>query len=180
MSITLTSAGFGGNFVLSRAGAATANVSGITGAATTLAAQAITFTIGGKLYYATAATIGTVTPTVDYVTGAAFKTLGRNQGCVFVWGLTSAGALKVIQGPMPVQAGTTGVVTNVDDSGNWSLTPQFPAIPDDICPIAYTVVRAASTYAGTGFRFGSDNWNTTGITAVTQDLFALPAVPQIS
>ena len=180
MSITLTSAGFGGNFVLSRAGAATANVSGIAGAVTTLAAQAITFTIGGKLYYATAATIGTVTPTTDYVTGSAFKTLGKNQGCVFVWGLTSAGALKVIQGPLPVQAGTTGVVTNVDDSGNWSLTPQFPAVPDDICPIAYTVVRATSSYAGTGFRFGSDAWNTTGIVLATQDLFALPAVPQIS
>jgi len=179
MSTNLTSAAFGGNLVLSRAGGATANVSGITGAATTYTIQNVTFALQGKLYYKATAS-GAATPTTDVLTGVAFKSLAKNQGDVFVWTLDASGNVGVAQGPLPVQAGTTGAVTNVDDSGNWTANPQFPAIPDTLTPIAYTVVRLTSSYAGTGFLFGGANWNTTGVNATTVDLFDLPASPQVS
>jgi len=177
MTINANGGLVGGNVVLSRAGGATANLSGITGAATTCTIQNTTYSIGGKLYYKATAS-GAATPTTDAVTGKAFNAIQKNQGCVFVWTLDAAGTVGLVQGPLPVSPTTTGTQTNVDDSGNWTIPPQFPAIPDTLTPFAYSVVRAASTYAGTGYLPGSANWNTTGITAGAVDLFAVPAVLQ--
>ena len=174
MSYNLTSAAQGGNFVISRAGGASANIV-IGGAATTVTSQNTTFTNQGKLYYAASATIGTATPTTDAVTGLAFKPVTPNQGCVFVYALTTAGALKVVQGPL---TGANGV----DDSGNWAVYPAFPAIPDTLTALSYIVVRAASTASAAGWLLGTNNF--TGVTGVTvttaQDLFSVPASPQIS
>lgn len=180
MSTNLTGAIFGGSIVLSRAGSATANVSGVTGAAITFASQNMTYAINGKLFYNTSGTIGTTTPTTDGNTGKAFNAVQKNQGCTFVWCLNAAGAISVVQGPLPISPGTVGTVVNVDDSGNYTAAPQFPGIPDTLCAIAYSVVRLTSAYVGTGFLFGSANWNTTGVVVSTQDVVTLPPSPQTS
>lgn len=179
MTMNATGGLVGGNAVLSRAGAATPNLSAVAAtAAKTYTTQAMTFTNAGKLYYAAGAA-GAVTPTTDGVTGAAFKAIQKNQGCVYVWALTAAGAVALVQGPIPVSPTSVSLQTNVDDSGNWSILPAFPGIPDTLTPFAYSVVRLASTYAGTGFIPGiSDNWNATGVTTTQADVFTLPASPQ--
>lgn len=174
--INQTGGSVGGNVCLSKAG-----WTGLSGAVTTYStgATAVTYSVAGKIPAAKAQVSGGTTPTTDVVTGAAFKPLLKNQGTVFVLTLDAAGNYGVAQGSLPVSPTTAGTQTNVDDSGNWSTPPQFPSLPDTLTAVSYVVVRAASTYAGAGFLFGSANWNTTGITVTTpQDVFQLPAAPQ--
>jgi len=177
MSYNITSALQGGNVTLSKAG-----LTGLSGAATTYStgSTAITYAVQGKIPTAKAQVSGGTTPTTDGVTSATFAVLKANQGCAFVWCLDVSGNVKVVQGTVPIQPGTVSTVTNVDDSGNWVYAPQFPQIPDTLAPFAYAIVRLTSSYAGTtGFRFGTDNWNTTGVaTIAVQDVFTLPAFPQ--
>jgi hypothetical protein len=177
MSYNINSALQGGNVTLSKAG-----LTGLSGAATTYStgATAITYAVQGKMPTAKAQVSGGTTPTTDIVTGLTFSVLKANQGCAFVWCLDASGNIRVAQGPVPVQPGTVGTVTNVDDSGNFTAAPQFPQIPDTLTPFAYAIVRTTSSYVGTtGFRFGTDNWNTTGVaTIAVQDVFTLPASPQ--
>ncbi len=176
MTMNATGGLVGGNLCLSKAG-----LTGISGAATTYStgATAITYSVGGKIPATKSQVSGGTTPTTDVVTGAAFKPIQKNQGTVFVFTLDASGNVGVAQGSLPVSPTTTGTQTNVDDNGNWSSPPQFPALPDTLTAIGYVVVRATSSYAGTGFLFGSANWNTTGINCSTpQDVVALPAVPQ--
>lgn len=177
MSINANSGLFGGNITLSKAG-----LTGISGGATTYStgATAITYAVGGTIPATKGQVSGGTTPTTDVITGKAFKPILANQGCVFVWTLDASGNVGVAQGSLPVSPTTTGTQTNVDDSGNYTLLPQFPQLSDLLTPFAYTVVRASSSYAGTGFLFGSANWNTTGITCSTNDVFTLPAVPKTS
>jgi hypothetical protein len=173
--LNATGALFGGNVALSAAG-----VTGISGAATTFStgATAVTYAIQGKLF-SKAQVAGAATPTVDVVTGVSFKAIQKNQGCAFVWTLDAAGNYGLAQGALPVQAGTVSAPTTVDDGGNWTAVPQFPAIPDTLTPVAYMIVRATSAYAGVGFLPGSAVWNTAGIVITTpQSVFALPASPQ--
>lgn len=179
MSLNLTNAVQGGNLVLSRAGGATANLSGVAAtAAKTYTTQALTYSVIGKLFFAAGAA-GATAPTVDGVTGLAFKALQKNQGCAYLWCVNAAGVVSLVQGPVPVQPGSVTVVTNVDDSGNYGLVPQFPGLLDTQTPFAYMIVRLQSTYAGTGFVPGaSDNWNATGVVTTTADTFDIPSVPQ--
>lgn len=170
------------NGVFSRAGSATPNLSAVAAtAAKTYTTQAMTFANNSKLYYAAGAA-GAVTPTLDAVTGKAFKPLSIGQGCIYVWTLTAAGVVGLVQGQVPVSLPSGAIGTNIDSNGNFTAPPQLPSIPDTLTPFAYSVVTVASTYAGTGFIPGSsDNWNATGITTTQQDLsYGLPATPQIS
>jgi hypothetical protein len=169
------------NGVFSRAGSATANLSGVTGAAKTYTTQNMTFSNNSKLYYVASAA-GATTPTTDAVTGKAFKALSIQQGCIYVWTLTAAGVVGLVQGPIPVNLPSGAIGTNMDLNGNFTAPPQFPELPDTLTPFAYIVVSVGTTYAGTGFIPGSsDNWNATGITTTEQDLsYGLPATPQIS
>lgn len=148
-----------------------AGLSGLSGAATTFSTGGVvTYSING-VALTRAAFSGAATPTTDFNTGAAFRPLLVNQGSVFVWGLDAAGNARVVQGSIEA----------LDSAGNFLNAPQFPTIPDTMCPIAYCVIRAGSTYAGTGWRFGSDNWNTTGIAAITaRNLLDMPIRPQTS
>ena len=174
MSYNLTAAAFGGNQVYSRAGGATLNL--VTGgAATTFTPQNITYSVSGKMYFGASGTIGTASPTTDGVTLLAFRPVTPNQGCVFVWCLNAASAIKVVQGPL-------SGANSVDDSGNWINPPQFPAIPDTLTPISYSVVRAASTASAAGWLLGTNNFaSVTGITVATAvDIALLPATPQTS
>lgn len=148
-----------------------AGITGLSGAATTFSTGGTkTFMLNGDLY-TRAAFAGAATPTTDVNTGVAFRTLAVNQGSVYVWLLEgSGGTIRVAQGS----------IEQLDSAGNFLNAPQFPQIPDGAVAIAYSVVRAGSTYAGSGFRFGSDNWNTTGITIASRNVGLLPPRPRIN
>lgn len=126
------------------------------------------YCIGGKAYSKAAVTNG-ATPTTDATTAAAFVAVGANYGSVFVFGYDSSGTIKVSQGS----------VVALDASGAFILAPQFPAIPDSVCPFGYLVIKAGST--ASNWTFGSSNLSgATGITYTFVDVMTLPARPQVS
>ena len=126
----------------------------------------IVYIIDGKIRTKTAITTG-ATPTTDAVTGSAFTALTANKGCIFVWCLDTSGNVKVVQGPIADMAG-----------GSFVNAPNFPDVPDTLCPFAYMVAKAASN-AGT-ITFGSSNWNATGYTNTIVNIATLPSRPQVS
>lgn len=119
-----------------------------------------------------------VTPVVDYNTGLAFPNLqgvasGGGQGAVAVYGYleggtNGVGSVKIMQGPRVA----------LDASGNFSYTPQFPAIPDNITPFAYQVLKCYG--ASTSFVLGVSAWAATGCTNVIVNVKQLPVKPQSS
>ncbi|HEY5799975.1 MAG TPA: hypothetical protein VIT92_07130 [Burkholderiaceae bacterium] len=127
----------------------------------------LNYAIGGKAYTKSGTNADQVTPTVDGSTGLAFTALTANKACAMVWCYNSAGAVKVVQGPVVNWNGTA-----------FEVPPTFPAIPDTLCPFAYQILKAGST-AGT-IQFGTTNWNATGFTNVIQNVLVLPDRPQIA
>jgi hypothetical protein len=130
----------------------------------------LAFAIKGKAY-SHAALSNTATPTTDAVTGAAFVPVVTNKGSVFVIGYNAAGALIAAQGS----------IESLDSSGNFINAPQFPVIPDTMCPIGYEIIRAGSTASAAGWVFGTGNQaSVTGITYTLVDVVTLPERPQVS
>lgn len=133
---------------------------------------ALYYFIKGKGYTKSGTNADQTTPTTDYNTGETFNALTgtttTGQGCVFVWAYNSSGAVKVMQG---------GIET-VDAAGNFLQSPQFPSIPDDVCPFAYQVIK----YYGTAstFAFGTSNWNASGVNSAIVNVGVLPDRPQLS
>jgi hypothetical protein len=145
-----------------------------------------TFAIKGKAYTKTAMT-NVATPTTDYVTSLAFKTipipntapnLGLGYGCVFTVGFDHNGNVKVTQ----------GTIEALDVNGNFINAPQFggagPAgsstTDNDFCPIGYIVVQLGATAVAT-WTFGTNNLSgVTGVTYTFVDLITLPDRPQVS
>lgn len=155
---------FGPTVALGKAGLA-----GITGAATTHnVGTAFNYAINGKAYNKATVT-GGATPTADAVTGAAFAAISANQGSVFVFGVDSAGTVKAAQGGIEA----------MDKAGTFLAAPQFPTLPDTICPFGYVVVKGGATVAAP-WTFGTSNWNATGITVAVQDVIGIPGRPQVS
>ena len=136
-----------------------------TGAVTTHdTTVAIINSINGKAASRAAITAG-ATPTTGNTSGTAI-TLTASKARVVVWGL-KAGVVAVEEGPI------------VDfDGTNYSPMPQFGAIPDNMVPFAYQVLRASSA-AGT-LTFGTSNWNATGFTNAIVNVAVLPEHPQTS
>lgn len=129
---------------------------------------AIAYCIDGKAYLMTATVSSGTTPTTDGNTSAAFNTLLRDKGCVFVWCLNSSGTVSVRQGP----------IHDIDPTADtFEEPPQFPYIPDSVCPFAYSIHQTAGTSAAAGWTFGTDNWNATGVTDITVDVMTLPTRP---
>lgn len=125
----------------------------------------INYMINGVIYQKSAITNGT-TPTTDGNTSSTFTAVGADKICVFVWGLNSSGTVSVYQGE----------IEDVDgDTDTAKVYPQFPSIPNDICPFAYTVIQ--TTGAASDFAFGTGNWNATGVTATTKNIGVVPARP---
>lgn len=114
--------------------------------------------IDGKIATGLTAQTNTATPTTEARTAAAFIAQTDNTACAYVFGITAAGAIAVCQGP--IEATETGVTTT---AGAFKNRPQFPALPDDFCPIGYLFVRTAPSAAD--FTFGTSSWTATGITA---------------
>jgi hypothetical protein len=141
-----------------------------TGAATTIASTGtFHFAIKGKAY-SHAALSGTATATTDAVTGLAFNPVTANNGCVFVIGVDAAGNVKQCQGP--IQA--------LDATGKFIIAPQFPAVPDTLCPIAYAVAVGISTLVGNWVWGTANMTGVTGMTVTFVDLITLPDRPQVS
>ena len=103
------------------------------------------FAIKSKAFTKAALANG-ATPTTDATTGVAFPGVAANQGTVIVLGFDNAGNLKASQGP--IQA--------LDSAGAFVLSPQFPVLPDTICPIGYIVIKAGATAVGS-WVFGTNN-----------------------
>lgn len=132
------------------------------------------FCIKGKAYSKAAAT-NAATPTTDATTGSAFVAIQPGYGSVFVLGYDSAGALKVSQGT--IQALDGSVTT---DSAGFITSPQFPAVPDSICPFAYLVTKVGS--AGSAWTFGSSNLAgpPSNVSHKFVDVMTLPDRPQVA
>lgn len=128
------------------------------------------YCINGKAY-SHAALSNTATPTTDATTAAAFVPITTNMGAVIVIGFNAAGTLKAAQGGLQA----------LDVAGNFIVSPQFPALPDDFCPIAYQVIKAGATASASGWIFGTSNQaSVTGITYAIQDLMTMPGRPQVA
>jgi predicted secreted protein len=145
---------------------------GLTAGTTTTftTANVFNFAVQSKAYSKAAVTNG-ATPTLDTVTGLAFKPISANQGSVVVFGFDTSGNVKCAQGD----------VQSLDVSGNFIVAPSFPQLNTDlVCPCGYLVLKAGSTAVGT-FVFGTNNLSgVTGMTYTFQDVIALTGRPQVS
>lgn len=128
----------------------------------------LNFCIDGKAYTKSGTNADQATPTTDYNTGETFTALTANQGAVMVWAYNSSGVVKCMMGE----------IETLDADGNFTNAPQFPYVPNDVCPFAYQVLKAGST-AGT-IAFGTSNWNATGFTNAIVNVLTLPSRPQVS
>jgi hypothetical protein len=126
------------------------------------------YSIKGVMYTKTAITNG-ATPTTDAATGLAFVPITfPNNGCKFIWGLDSAGAQKVVQGP--IQA--------LDAAGAYIVAPQFGGVPDTMCPLGVIDIKLGAT-AVANWLFGTNNLSgVTGVTYTFSDISTLPGRPQ--
>lgn len=133
-----------------------------------------TVSINGKFGTTLGAQTNTATPTTDASTLAAFVPLTANQATVIVFGVTAAGAIAMMQGSIvPTEIGVTTT------AGAFINAPQFPAIPETVCPIAYCLVRTSPT--GSAFTAGTTSWTASGITSSTAvNISQLPNRPQTS
>lgn len=139
----------------------------------TVASQCV---IGSKFTVALATNSDAAeTPTTDATTGAAFVPITPNKAAAVVFGVNAAGTLVASQGALEdTDAGVTTVV------GAFRLAPPFPALPNDFCPIAYTLIRCAPS-GGTGFVLGTTNWTASSMSCTTfANITTLPARPQIA
>jgi hypothetical protein len=145
-------------------------------AATTTITTTVTSTcaINGKFAATFANGAGQATPTTDAATSKAFVAMQPNYCCAIVFGQTLAGALAMCQGP--IIPTVTGVTTTV---GAFILAPQFPDLPDDFCPLAYTIARTAPSAAA--WTPGSSNWAASGVSCTTfRNVAQLPNRPQVA
>lgn len=139
------------------------------GTTSTLTTTGVTqYKIRGKSY-SKAALTNQATPTLDATTGIAFVPFGPNQGTVVVVGFDSGGNLKAAQ----------GTIRPLDQSGAFLHAPEFPAIPQTMCPIGYIILKAGAT--ASAFTFGTSNLSgVTGLTYTFVDVGTLPERPQVA
>lgn len=125
------------------------------------------YSIQGKAYSKAAVTNG-ATPTTDVNTGNAFVPVKPNEGSVFVFCYDASGTVRVAQGG----------VKGLDAGGGFVEAPDFPAIPETVCPFAYLIIQAGAS--ASNWTFGTSNQSgATGVTYTRQDVITLPARPQL-
>ncbi len=132
----------------------------------------------GKEQVAQTALTNAATPTTDFNTGKAFPVLqgvasAGGEGAMVVYGYLEGGAngiatVKAMQGPKVA----------LDSSGNFLNPPQFPAIPDNITPFAYQVIKMFGQAAT--FQLGVTSWAASGASNVIQNCKQLPVKTQIN
>lgn len=154
-----------------------ANAGAVAGTTNTFTTTAATVPVlEGKFTTALGVlTNSATTPTTDANTGTTFVTIPSNYCAAIVFGTNAAGTLKAVQGPLT--ATEVGVTTTV---GAFIAAPQFPTIPADFVPFAYTIARAAPSLTA-GFILGSTSWAASGASCTTfKNICTLPARPQIA
>lgn len=146
---------------------------GLTAGTTSTYTTTATTNVSVRGYFGTqlAAQTNTASPTTDANTGAAFRALAPNQATVLVWGINLAGAIQLVQGT--IESTLPGVTTT---PGGFNVIPQFPIIPDDFCPIGYTVIRTAP--AAATWTPGTSSWTASGVVATFRNVSTLPERPQ--
>lgn len=153
------------------------NAGAVAGTTNTFTTTAATSSINKGLFNTALAALtnSATTPTLDRNTGVAFAPVLPNTAATVVFGVTPAGALVAVQGTaLPTEAGVTTAV------GAFINAPQFPAIPDDMTPFAYTVVRSAPSLTA-GFSVGVTSWAASGASCtVFRNIGTLPDRPKIS
>lgn len=146
---------------------ASAVLTGLSGAATTISTTGTpAYILGGKFLAATNQS-GGATPTTDIATGAVFKSLANGKQCIFVFGWDSSAptVASVAQGP----------IVNTADVVNKAAALDFPSIPSTFVPFAYVSIANANA---TAWLFGTNNWNATSLTIGTvENVFQLPEQP---
>lgn len=134
------------------------------------------FSINGKMYSKSGTNADQTTPTTDHGDSVAFSdstktltgTTTAGQGTVVVWGYNSSLAVKCMMGSRET----------LNASGTFAEPPQFPAIPSDVCPFAYQVLKHYGT--ASTITFGTSNWSATGFTNAIVNIATLPDRPQVS
>lgn len=129
--------------------------------------------INGKWATGLTAQTNTASPTTDARTGDAFTALADNQITVLVWGINAAGAIQLCQGS--IEDTEVGVTTT---PGTVITQPQFPELPDDFCPIGYSIHKIAPS--ASAWTPGTSSWAATGVTSTFVEVGALPDRPQAS
>lgn len=136
---------------------------------------ALNYSINGKAYQKSGTNADQATPTTDGNTGTTFKVLTGTttggQASVFVWAYNSGGTVSVYQGE----------VVDLDVAGNFKTSPpEFPSIPNTVCPFAYSFIKKYGSAAT--FTFGSSNWNVatnySSSSNMVTNICALPSRPQ--
>lgn len=153
----------------------TVSAGAVAGTTSTYTTTVTTACIIAGLFATTiAAQTNTATPTVDATTGNAFLPLQPNQTCMIVLGQNTAGVIKMCEGPI---IGTlTGVTTTV---GGLLNDPQPPSLPNDFCPLAYTIVQTAPSAAA--WTPGTSSWTASGVSASTfVNIAQMPTRPKAS
>lgn len=134
---------------------------------TITSANAISFAIDGKIYSKAATTNDALDTTTDATTGSAFVAQAALTAAVYVYGLNAAGETGAAKG--------TEVTINA--SGDYIAGyPQFPALPDDFCPVGYITIKNASLTVE--WTFNTTAWTTTSVTTDFQEVMTLPDRPQ--
>lgn len=171
MSYNLTGAAQGGNLTLGKAGltAGTTNTYTITN----------TFTFANKgLLFSQASAANATTPTTDFNTGNAFLPLPAGASCLFVFGVTAAGVVGVVQS-LPLQL-QKGIFPQTNDITGGLGAVQFPIIPDTLTPFGYLLVEASSSLASP-WTFGVGNLSgVTGLTYTFHDVMSVLSQPAVS
>lgn len=149
-----------------------------TGTSFSFTANPLQYAIRGK-FYSKATQTNTATPTTDGNTGAAFTAVPAGTstaayGCVFVWAYDASGNVKVYQG-------TIQATDLAADGANTKFiqAPQFPQVPDSVCPFGYSVVKVGTS--GSAFTMGSTSLASgSNISVAHQDIATLPDRPQVA
>lgn len=153
---------------------------GTTSTITTTANTACSFDGVFGVVYSAANNTAATTPTLNAATGLAFEAMGVNKATVVVVCVTAAGTVRLAQGS--VVDTEVGVTTT---KGAFILAPQFPVLPDTMCPIGYGLIRTAPDAAA--WTCGTSSWTASGIytglngtTTMAQCDGTLPSRPQIA
>lgn len=148
---------------------ATAKTALVAGTTTTYTTTVATdFMINGKWGTQFATKTNQATPTTDANTGVAFPTVADDKACALVFGVNLAGAIQLLQGPINSSGLEPGTTT-------FLITPSFPSLPADFCPIGYALVKNDS---GSDFITGTTSWADVDMTFV--DIGMMPDRPQVS
>jgi len=149
------------------------NMTAGTGSSVTTTAIG-TAVINGKWVTPLAVVANAPVPTADSTTGLPFVPMQPNMCCALVFGINHLGALLMSQGQVIACSAGAALVP-----GPVLIAPQFPDLPNDFVPLAYTIVTTAPGAAP--WTPGTSAWTAAGVAFTPfQNVAQLPNRPQIA